>query len=48
MLGDLHFYGKAGINFFTRPKTITSNWSPPKAGAGAAKAATAMPILGKP
>eukprot|EP00286_Rhodomonas_abbreviata_P028121 CAMPEP_0181312576 /NCGR_PEP_ID=MMETSP1101-20121128/13772_1 /TAXON_ID=46948 /ORGANISM="Rhodomonas abbreviata, Strain Caron Lab Isolate" /LENGTH=543 /DNA_ID=CAMNT_0023419439 /DNA_START=18 /DNA_END=1649 /DNA_ORIENTATION=- len=27
MLGDLHFYGKAGINFYTRPKTITSHWS---------------------
>jgi hypothetical protein len=28
MLGDLHFYGKEGIQFFTKPKTITSNWTP--------------------
>jgi malonate-semialdehyde dehydrogenase (acetylating)/methylmalonate-semialdehyde dehydrogenase len=27
MLGDLQFYGKAGIHFYTRPKTITSYWS---------------------
>lgn len=24
--GDLHMYGKAGIEFFTQPKTITANW----------------------
>jgi malonate-semialdehyde dehydrogenase (acetylating)/methylmalonate-semialdehyde dehydrogenase len=48
MLGDLHFYGKAGINFFTRPKTITSNWNPPKPLDASSKAATSMPILGKP
>jgi len=47
MLGDLHFYGKAGITFFTRPKTITSNWNPPKGEASGGKAATEMPILGK-
>jgi malonate-semialdehyde dehydrogenase (acetylating)/methylmalonate-semialdehyde dehydrogenase len=46
MLGDLHFYGKAGIQFFTRPKTITSNWRAPSAGAVNSKAATTMPILG--
>ena len=46
MLGDLHFYGKAGINFFTRPKTITSNWNPPKGEAGG-KAHVVMPTLGK-
>lgn len=28
MLGDLHFYGKEGIQFFTKPKTITANWNP--------------------
>src|SRR5699024_9348984 len=25
-LGDLNFYGKAGITFLTQPKTITSLW----------------------
>ena len=24
--GDLNFYGKAGVNFFTQLKTVTSNW----------------------
>ena len=24
--GDLHMYGKAGVDFFTQPKTITANW----------------------
>ena len=24
--GDLHFYGKQGMQFFTQIKTITSNW----------------------
>jgi malonate-semialdehyde dehydrogenase (acetylating)/methylmalonate-semialdehyde dehydrogenase len=24
--GDLHMYGKAGVHFFTQPKTITTNW----------------------
>ncbi|KAJ7099611.1 Aldehyde/histidinol dehydrogenase [Mycena crocata] len=25
-LGDIHFYGKSGINFYTQNKTITSLW----------------------
>jgi len=24
--GDLHMYGKAGVDFYTRPKTVTSAW----------------------
>jgi malonate-semialdehyde dehydrogenase (acetylating)/methylmalonate-semialdehyde dehydrogenase len=24
--GDVHFYGKQGVNFYTQIKTITSNW----------------------
>ena len=24
--GDLHMYGKAGVHFFTQPKTVTTNW----------------------
>lgn len=27
-LGDLNFYGKAGLTFLTQPKTITSLWKP--------------------
>ena len=27
MMGDLHFYGRAGFEFFSRPKTIMSRWS---------------------
>mmetsp|Transcript_5343 Transcript_5343/g.12916 ORF Transcript_5343/g.12916 Transcript_5343/m.12916 type:complete len:522 (-) Transcript_5343:189-1754(-) len=42
MLGDLHFYGKEGIQFFTKPKTVTANWTPDVA----AGVKTAMPILG--
>ncbi|KAH8094186.1 methylmalonate-semialdehyde dehydrogenase [Aureococcus anophagefferens] len=26
ILGDLNFYGKAGVNFFTQWKTVTSSW----------------------
>lgn len=26
--GDLHFYGKQGMYFYTQTKTITSNWNP--------------------
>jgi acyl-CoA reductase-like NAD-dependent aldehyde dehydrogenase len=24
--GDIHFYGKQGVQFYTQTKTITSNW----------------------
>lgn len=39
--GDLHFYGKEGLNFYTHPKTITSMWR--KATHAEIKASTAMP-----
>merc|ERR1712045_782703 len=26
-MGNLNFYGKAGIHFYTQQKTITSNWN---------------------
>lgn len=42
--GAGHFYGKAGVNFFTQTKTITSNWKAPEAGAG--KIQATMPLLG--
>jgi len=41
-LGDSHFYGKQGINFYTETKTVTSLWRSDDAGA-AGKVATAMP-----
>jgi len=41
-LGDAHFYGKQGINFFTETKTVTSLWRSDDAGAG--KVATSMPV----
>merc|ERR1711988_1542750 len=42
-LGDSHFYGKQGINFYTETKTVTSLWRADDAGASA-KASTAMPV----
>lgn len=27
MRGDLNFFGKAGIHFFTKQRTVTSRWS---------------------
>jgi malonate-semialdehyde dehydrogenase (acetylating) / methylmalonate-semialdehyde dehydrogenase len=29
-LGDLNFYGKAGVHFFTHIKTITTHWPHPE------------------
>jgi malonate-semialdehyde dehydrogenase (acetylating)/methylmalonate-semialdehyde dehydrogenase len=42
--GDVHFYGKQGVSFYTQTKTITSNWNPKFANTGAT---VNMPILGK-
>jgi len=42
MLGDCNFYGKMGMQFYTKTKTITSMWKSEDA-VGAAQ--TAMPIL---
>jgi len=33
--GDMNFYGKAGVNFFTQLKTVTQLWREDDAGAGA-------------
>jgi malonate-semialdehyde dehydrogenase (acetylating)/methylmalonate-semialdehyde dehydrogenase len=41
--GDVHFYGKQAINFFTQTKTITSNWNPKFKVSGSG---VNMPILG--
>lgn len=42
-LGDLNFYGKSGITFLTKPKTITSLWNVVE-GDEVLKPSTAMPI----
>jgi len=42
--GDVHFYGKQGVSFYTQTKTITSNWNPNFVSTGAT---VNMPILGK-
>jgi malonate-semialdehyde dehydrogenase (acetylating)/methylmalonate-semialdehyde dehydrogenase len=41
--GDLNMYGKMGVEFFTRTKTITSSWKLPSDGQG--KKNTALPGL---
>jgi len=41
--GDLHFYGKQGMQFYTQVKTITSNW---KWNAIAEELSTSMPLMG--
>ena len=42
--GDVNFYGKSGVNFFTQLKTVTSNWQYAK---GADLGGVTMPVLGK-
>jgi malonate-semialdehyde dehydrogenase (acetylating)/methylmalonate-semialdehyde dehydrogenase len=37
-VGDLHMYGKAGVQFFTQPKTVTAKWSAPAGGSASAAA----------
>ncbi|XP_048517383.1 probable methylmalonate-semialdehyde dehydrogenase [acylating], mitochondrial isoform X1 [Dendroctonus ponderosae] len=41
--GDLHFYGKQGLNFYTETKTITSLWRKGVVSAGAAPSVS-MPV----
>ena len=41
--GDINFYGKAGIRFFTQMKTITSRWKEPST--EGYKVSTAMPLM---
>ena len=43
MRGDVNFYGKSGVNFFTQLKTVTSNWQYEGGDLGG----VAMPVLGK-
>ncbi|KAI4299181.1 hypothetical protein L6164_032663 [Bauhinia variegata] len=42
--GDLNFYGKAGVNFYTQIKTVTQNW---KDSTGGGKINMAMPTSQK-
>ena len=41
--GDVHFYGKQGVQFYTQIKTVTSNWSYQATDLGG----VAMPIVGQ-
>jgi malonate-semialdehyde dehydrogenase (acetylating)/methylmalonate-semialdehyde dehydrogenase len=41
--GDVHFYGKQGVQFYTQIKTITSNWDYKPA---ASTLSMSMPVLG--
>ncbi|XAR53006.1 Methylmalonate-semialdehyde dehydrogenase (acylating) [Bertholletia excelsa] len=43
--GDLNFYGKAGVNFYTQIKTITQQWKHSPSGCGVS---LAMPTSQKP
>jgi malonate-semialdehyde dehydrogenase (acetylating) / methylmalonate-semialdehyde dehydrogenase len=43
--GDIHFYGKQGVSFYTQIKTITSQW--PYEGSDTLGGVT-MPTMGKP
>lgn len=42
--GDVNFYGKSGVHFFTQLKTVTSNWQYRE---GADLGGVTMPVLGK-
>lgn len=41
-LGDCHFYGKQGLNFYTQTKTITSLW---RKGQVVNKSSVSMPVM---
>jgi malonate-semialdehyde dehydrogenase (acetylating)/methylmalonate-semialdehyde dehydrogenase len=43
--GDINFYGKAGVHFYTQLKTITSNWREEDVPAGG-NVRYSMPVLG--
>lgn len=43
--GDVNFYGKSGVNFFTQLKTVTSNWQYGSGGNSDLGGVT-MPVLG--
>ena len=41
--GDLHFYGREGVDFFTRQKTVTQRWRDAEPPAARGRVATAFP-----
>ena len=41
--GNLHFYGKQGVDFFTRTKTVTTTWKATDSVKGKHKAQTSFP-----
>ncbi|KAK6199378.1 mitochondrial aldehyde dehydrogenase [Scheffersomyces amazonensis] len=43
-LGDLNFYGKSGITFLTKPKTITASWKSSTVDDEILKPSTSMPV----
>ncbi|CAN3374922.1 hypothetical protein DIURU_003695 [Diutina rugosa] len=43
-LGDLNFYGKAGVTFLTKPKTITSSWKQDLIDGEILSPSTSMPV----
>jgi len=45
MLGDLNFYGKSGIQFYTKLKTVTTNW--PTEYSDTSLGGVTMPTYGK-
>lgn len=45
--GDLHMYGRAGVQFYTQPKTITSKWAAEDASLCAAPTAGGKPSSGR-
>ena len=45
--GDIHFYGKQGVQFYTQIKTITANWDSKNIHVTSKTAvSTSMPTLG--
>lgn len=42
--GDVNFYGRSGVQFFTQLKTVTTNW---QYGGGGNLGGVTMPVLGK-
>ncbi|KAK6465416.1 Aldehyde/histidinol dehydrogenase [Scheffersomyces coipomensis] len=43
-LGDLNFYGKSGVTFLTKPKTITASWKSNLIDEEILKPSTSMPV----
>lgn len=43
--GDLHMYGRSGVDFYTRTKTVTASWKEGKKGVGPGAGAHPIPGL---